>query len=94
MSPLSLSSPDLTAAISAGNDAATAVGGTVTHNAGWFILFATAALVVLVIRSLIHGLSNLGGGTGGGRHFSDNYPGLSNKRRAEWDRLDDRGMPS
>lgn len=60
MSALTLDSADLTASISAADDAATAFGGTVTHNAGWFILFATAALVVFVVRYIMKKSTRLG----------------------------------
>lgn len=60
MSALTLSGSDLTAAISKANVMATAAGGTVTHNAGWFILFATAALVVFVVRYIMKKSTRLG----------------------------------
>lgn len=67
----------LASVISAANQMAASVAATITGNAGWFVLFATAGLLVFFLYTMIASLSRLGrGGT-------DTISGVSNFRLQE-----------
>ena len=52
----------LDSAITAANTMAGSVASTITGNAGWFILFATAGLLIMFFMFIIASLSRLGSG--------------------------------
>lgn len=54
------------------------------------IMFIGLAVIMGLIMSILRGHRRLGGG---GRYASDSYPGMGRKQKAEWDWLDDHGMP-
>ena len=60
MDALTLSAGDLTASITAANTMASAAGGTFSSNAGWFILIATASLVVGIVYFAMRKVTRLG----------------------------------
>jgi len=60
MNPIHLSGSGLTAAISAADGMASAVGGTFSANAGWLVLIATAGLLVFVVFYIMRRVARLG----------------------------------
>ena len=62
MGPVTLTGSDLTAAIAAGNTMASSVASTITGNAGWLILAATAGLIVFFLLYVMRRLRRLGRG--------------------------------
>lgn len=62
MGILTLTGSDLTAAIGSANTMATSFAGTITGNAGWLILAATAGLIVFFVLYVMRRLRRLGRG--------------------------------
>lgn len=60
MSTLTISGSALATAITAANDLAGSMAGTVTSNAGWLILIATAGLLIVVVTTIMLHLARLG----------------------------------
>lgn len=93
MGTVTLSSSDLTAAATKATTMGANYGSTVTSNLGYPILIAGGVLIIGLLFCIWYKFTHFGKRSGGGMHFSDNYSGLSDERRAEWNRLDDYGMP-
>ncbi len=72
-------------------DSASSINISISNAILWELALATVglALAIGVILYFLKGHKKIGGG---GHYFSEGYPGLSNKQRSEWNRLDDYGM--
>lgn len=62
MNGVTFSAGDLTTAIGSSNTLASAFAETITSNAGWLILIATAGLIVFFVLYLMRRLRRLGRG--------------------------------
>jgi hypothetical protein len=60
MSPVAFTGASLTAAISASNTLASSAWGTFTGNVGWYILVATAGLIIALLLGLKNHMFRLG----------------------------------
>jgi hypothetical protein len=94
MNGADLGSTALAAATAEAQNVIDVFAESVAANIAFFLVIAAVlvacGVVVYIMKKLTH---PAGGGSSRGRYASDMFPGMSRKMKAEWDWLDDHGMP-